>query len=177
MLRLGVLGGKYMTDCRREFQESWFTRAKLSLKGRDPTLNFFGVDASQPLSFWRRKGWLHRDDPRGWYQWCCRYYMGRRTPEEDTRQIRRWKQMSDTWRKSGSIAKRMISRVANGNVRRCCIWACDSRKSDGAVGQPFHSTSGGAARCPRGHRQGCPGGTVGRVISPCRPRHLVVVGP
>jgi hypothetical protein len=49
-------------------------------------------------------------------------------------------------------------------------WAYDSRKSDGAVGQPFHSTSGGAARCPRGHRQGCPGSAVGRVISPCRPR-------
>jgi hypothetical protein len=48
MLRLGVFGGKYMTDCRREFPKSWFARAKLSPKRRDPSLNFFAVDASQP---------------------------------------------------------------------------------------------------------------------------------
>jgi hypothetical protein len=93
MLRLGVFGGKYMTDCRNEFPKSWFVHAKLAPDGRDRVLNFFGVDASQPLSEWRRKGWLHRDDPRGWFQWYCRYYMGRRMPEEDQRQIRRWKQI------------------------------------------------------------------------------------
>jgi hypothetical protein len=91
MLRLGVFGGKYMTDCRREFPKSWFARAKLSPHGRDPSLNFFGVDASQPLSEWKRKGWVHPDDPRGWFQWYCRYYLGRRMPQEDARQIKRWK--------------------------------------------------------------------------------------
>jgi hypothetical protein len=91
MLRLGVFGGKYMTDCRKEFPKSWFAKAKLSADGRDPKLNFFGVDASQPLSVWRNKGWLHADDPRGWFQWYCRYYMGRRMPDEDARQIKRWK--------------------------------------------------------------------------------------
>ena len=93
MLALGVFGGKYMTDCRKEFPKSWFTRARLAPKERDPTLNYFGVDASQPLSVWRAKGWIHPDDPRGWFQWYCRYYMGRRMPEEDARQIRRWKAM------------------------------------------------------------------------------------
>ena len=91
MLALGVFGGKYMTDCRKEFLSSWFTRAKLSPAGRNDTLNYFGVDASQPLSVWRRNGWLHDDDPRGWFQWYCRYFMGRRMPEEDRRQIKRWK--------------------------------------------------------------------------------------
>jgi hypothetical protein len=91
MLRLGVFGGKYMTDSKKEFPASWFRNAKLSPKGRDPSLNFFGVDASQPLSAWRKKGWIHPDDPRGWFQWYCRYYMGRRLPEEDKRQIARWK--------------------------------------------------------------------------------------
>jgi hypothetical protein len=91
MLRLGVFGGKYMTDCKCEFPASWFDCAKLATKGKDPSLNYFGVDASQPLSEWRRKGWIHPDDPRGWFQWYCRYYMGRRSPEEDARQIRRWK--------------------------------------------------------------------------------------
>ena len=91
MLRLGVFAGKYMTDCRREFPKSWFQGAKLAKGKRDPSLNFFGVDASQPLSVWRKKGWIHPDDPRGWFQWYCRYYMGRRLPEEDRRQIKRWK--------------------------------------------------------------------------------------
>jgi hypothetical protein len=91
MLALGVFCGKYMTDCQREFPASWFAQAKLSPKGRDCSLNYFGVDASQPLSMWRRKGWIHLDDPRGWFQWYCRYYMGRRMPDEDARQIKRWK--------------------------------------------------------------------------------------
>ena len=91
MLALGVFGGKYMTDCRKEFPASWFARAKLAGKRRDNSLNFFGVDASQPLKEWRRKGWIYEDDPRGWFQWYCRYYMGRRIPGEDERQIRRWR--------------------------------------------------------------------------------------
>ncbi len=55
MLRLGVFCGKYMTDCRKEFPKSWFARAKLAGKARDCALNYFGVDASQPLSVWRKK--------------------------------------------------------------------------------------------------------------------------
>jgi len=90
MLALGVFGGKYMTDTRAEFPAGWFAQAKLSPNRRDPSLNCFGVDASQPLSVWRRKGWIHPDDPRGWFQWYCRYHLGRRMPEEDDRQIRRW---------------------------------------------------------------------------------------
>ena len=94
MLELGVFCGKYLTDCRDEFPASWFARAKLSPSGRDCSLNYFGVDASQRLSEWRRKGWIHPDDPRGWFQWYCRYYLGRRLPEEDARQIGRWKAIS-----------------------------------------------------------------------------------
>jgi len=89
MLAAGVFGGKYMNDCRDEFPAAWFRSAKLSAK-RDAALNCFGVNASQPLSEWRRKGWIHPDDPRGWFQWYCRYYMGRRGAD-DARQIARWK--------------------------------------------------------------------------------------
>lgn len=90
MLRLGVFGGKYMTDCREEFPRGWFTHAKLCAERHDARLNGFGVNASQSLRVWRRSGWIHTQDPRGWFQWYCRYYMGRRTAD-DARQIRRWR--------------------------------------------------------------------------------------
>jgi hypothetical protein len=93
MLEMGVFGGKYMTDCAAEFPAAWYDNAKLCHEFHDPTLNYFGVNASLPLSEWRRRGWIYREDPRGWFQWYCRYYMGRRLPEEDARQIRRWKAM------------------------------------------------------------------------------------
>lgn len=93
MLALGIFGGKYMTDCTKEFPASWWRRAKLAKGKADKALNYFGVHASQSLAVWRAKGWIHPEDPRGWFQWYCRYYMGRRIPEEDVRQIKRWKAM------------------------------------------------------------------------------------
>ena len=93
MLQMGVFGGKYMTDCRQEFPKSWFTSAKLSPAVRDPALNYFKVNASKPLSYWREKDWIWPDDPRGWFQWYCRYFMGRRC-SDDERQIRRWAAMT-----------------------------------------------------------------------------------
>jgi len=90
MLELGVFGGRYMTDCTAEFPTEWFMDARLCPDRHDPRLNLFGINASQPLSVWRAKGWLYREDPRGWFQWYCRYYYGRRCPD-DERQIRRWK--------------------------------------------------------------------------------------
>jgi hypothetical protein len=93
MLALGVFGGKYMTDCTKEFPKHWFVGATLAEGHADKNLNYFGVCASQSLSEWRRKGWIYKDDPRGWFQWYCRYYRGRRIPKEDARQIKRWKMM------------------------------------------------------------------------------------
>ena len=90
LLALGVFGGKYMTDCKDEFPGNWFADAKLCSEFHDPALNFFGVNASQPLATWRKKGWIYHEDPRGWFQWYCRYYMGRRSLDDD-RQIRRWR--------------------------------------------------------------------------------------
>lgn len=90
MLELGVFGGKYMTDCTEEFPHAWFVHAKLCPERHDPALNYFEVNASQPLAAWRANGWIHQDDPRGWFQWYCRYFMGRRHPD-DERQIKRWR--------------------------------------------------------------------------------------
>jgi hypothetical protein len=90
MLALGVFGGKYLTDCTAEFPADWFEKAKLCPDRHDPGLNYFGVNASQPLSVWRVKGWIYDEDPRGWFQWYCRYHLGRRC-RDDERQIGRWR--------------------------------------------------------------------------------------
>jgi hypothetical protein len=128
MLALGVFGGKYMTDCRREFPASWYTHAKLCADRHDPKLNYFGVNASQPLSVWRKKGWIHKDDPRGWFQWYCRYYKGRRLPDEDSRQIKRWKAIQ---RHIAQIKKNCAKGafVCRPRQRQALLhWAYDSRK-------------------------------------------------
>jgi hypothetical protein len=129
MLSLGVFGGKYMTDCTKEFPKDWFTKAKFSPKRYDAAVNFFGVRASQSLSVWRKKGWINEaHDVRGWFQWYCRYYMGRRLPEEDARQIKRWKAMTRhiaqlrTHCKKGDYLCRPVQRQA------LLHWAYDSRK-------------------------------------------------
>jgi hypothetical protein len=91
MLEMGVFGGLYFSDQPKEFPRDWFQKAKLSPDGkRHKELNYYRVNASQPLKVWKTKGWIHRDDPRGWFQWYCRYYLGRRH-EDDARQIKRWK--------------------------------------------------------------------------------------
>lgn len=126
MLAMGVFGGKYMTDCRDEFPAEWFEKAKLSPERHDPRLNFFQVRASKPLSYWQEKAWIHADDPRGWFQWYCRYYMGRRH-EDDQRQVRRWKAMT---RHIAQIRKNCIKGdlLCRPRQRQALLhWAYDSR--------------------------------------------------
>jgi hypothetical protein len=127
MLRLGVFGGRYMTDCRDEFPESWFTHAKLSSGRRDATVNCFGVNASQSLATWWHNGWIRSQDPRGWFQWYCRYYMGRRS-SDDTRQIRRWRAIA----RHAAAIRGNCGRRDLGCRRRqrqaLLHWAYDSRK-------------------------------------------------
>jgi hypothetical protein len=126
MLALGVFGGRYMTDCAAEFPAAWFRKAKLS-KIRDESLNCFGVNASQPLSVWRAKGWIHPEDPRGWFQWYCRYWMGRRGPD-DARQIARWKAIR---RHVGQIRANCMRGDLSCRPRQrqaLLHWAYDSRK-------------------------------------------------
>ena len=127
MLELGIFGGKYMTDCRDEFPPDWFAKAKLCPERHDAKINYFGVNASQPLSVWRKKGWIYHEDPRGWFQWYSRYFHGRRCPD-DERQIRRWRAI-----------RRHVSQIKNNcppltwdcrpRQRQALLhWAYDSRK-------------------------------------------------
>ncbi|MCL4208072.1 hypothetical protein KJZ63_00350 [Patescibacteria group bacterium] len=127
MLELGVFGGHYLTDCQSEFPKDWFDHAKLSPQKPDSKLNFFHIKASQPLSIWKRNGWIHPDDPRGWFQWYCRYYLGRRH-EDDKRQIKRWKAIS---RHIAQLKKACRTRdlACRPKQRQALLhWAYDSRK-------------------------------------------------
>lgn len=90
MLEMGIFEGKYCNDCTDEFPDSWFANAKTS-NIPDPTLNYFGIKSRQSLSVWQEKGWIYGPDPRGWFQWYCRYYLGRRLAEIDAIQIKRWR--------------------------------------------------------------------------------------
>ncbi len=129
MLELGIFDGWYEgVDYQKEFPKSWFIKAKLAKNGPDKKLNLFGVHASQPLSVWQAKGWIYKDDPRGWFQWYCRYYMGRRIPKEDARQIKRWKAIR---RHAGAIRTncRAGDIFCRPRQRQALLhWAYDSRK-------------------------------------------------
>jgi hypothetical protein len=131
MLALGVFGGVYMRDCTDEFPKDWFTKAKFAPKDtykHISSLNHFGVNASQPLSVWKKKGWIHKDDPQGWFQWYCRYYMGRRIADEDARQIKRWKAIT---RHTAQVSKNCSDgdMFCRPRQRQAILhWAYDSRR-------------------------------------------------
>ena len=128
MLEIGVFEGVYFGDRPKEFPPEWFKNAKIARDHkRDASLNYFDVAASKSLSYWRKKGWIHPDDPRGWFQWYARYYMGRRH-EDDERQIKRWRAFRRHWVpvekgcQKGDFACRTRQRQA------LLHWAYDSRK-------------------------------------------------
>ena len=127
MLELGVFGGKYMTDCKKEFPANWFQRAKLCPNRHDPELNFFGINASQPLTVWRAKGWIYEEDPRGWFQWYCRYYMGRRGPD-DERQIKRWRAIQRHIAQIRKNCRRGDLQCRRKQRQAVLHWAYDARK-------------------------------------------------
>lgn len=91
MIKLGVFEGHYLNDCIKEFPLNWFTNAPLSKEKPCVECNYFKVKSRMSLQEWQKRGWIIGPDPRGWFQWYCRYYMGRRIDEIDKLQIKRWK--------------------------------------------------------------------------------------
>ena len=90
MLELGVFGGSYFGSKIKEYPKSWLQKAKLS-QNFDVNLNRFKVKSGLSREHWLEKGWIFREDPLGWFQWYCRFSMGRRIPYIDEIQIKRWK--------------------------------------------------------------------------------------
>lgn len=92
MLSMGIFEGKYINDGINEFPKEWYSLASLSLNDKaDVKYNYFKVKSRQSLQEWKKKGWIMGPDVRGWFQWYCRFYIGRRIPLIDEKQISRWK--------------------------------------------------------------------------------------
>jgi hypothetical protein len=129
MLQLGVFGGDYFNQVPEEFPKNWFTGVEFTRKGSaDASLNCFTVNASQPLAVWQKKGWIYEEDPKGWFLWYCRYYMGRRIATEDARQIKRWRAMR---RHIAQLHKtcQPLDLECHPRQRQALLhWAYDSRK-------------------------------------------------
>ena len=90
MLELGVFGGAYFGQNIKEYPKSWFEKAKIS-KNFDVNLNRFKIAAGLSRKHWIEKGWIFKEDPLGWFQWYCRFSLGRRISHIDEIQIKRWK--------------------------------------------------------------------------------------
>ena len=90
MLELGVFGGSYFSSRIKEYPKSWFKNAKTSAKF-EVNLNRFRVKSGMSKKQWLEKGWIFKEDPLGWFQWYCRFSIGRRIPHIDEIQIKRWK--------------------------------------------------------------------------------------
>jgi len=127
MLKLGVFGGNYFDGYIDEYPKDWLKNAKQTTGDKKGELNYFGVNASKPLAYWKKKGWIYKNDPRGWFQWYCRYYLGRRIPKEDARQIKRWKMMR---RHIAQVKKNCRGDLACRPKQRQALlhWAYDSRE-------------------------------------------------
>lgn len=124
MLRRGVFEGKYLNDCVLEFPREWYKDALARLCPGEPDaqVNEFKIKSRQSLGYWRQKGWIPivegDHDVRGWFQWYCRYYIGRRDPEVDKVQIARWKSFK---RHAGQITasyKRMRNKPTTRTEKR-----------------------------------------------------------
>ena len=90
MLELGVFGGSYFGSNIKEYPKTWFKKSKLS-KNFEVSLNCFKLKSGLSRDHWIKKGWIFKEDPLGWFQWYCRFSMGRRIPHIDQIQIKRWK--------------------------------------------------------------------------------------
>jgi hypothetical protein len=95
MLKMGVFGGTYFARRPQDWRElpaSWRRGVEQLLPETkyDASLNRFKARSGLTYAEWKSKGWINPVDPLGWFQWYCRYTLGRRS-KDDERQINRWR--------------------------------------------------------------------------------------
>jgi len=125
-IRKGVFGGCYFNPkggkagifgrevaiSHTEFPQSWFEGVPEHLyrsRRYNAATNQHGVKSGFGQREWESKGWIHHQDPRGWFQWYSRFFLGRRS-HDDARQIQRWAACASPrgrWRNQlcGAVAK------------------------------------------------------------------------
>ena len=130
ILQMGSFGGTYfrpiysqvvesqLKDQHKEYPDSWFTGLdipkQITSSIYDPQVNTYKVKCGQSLIAWEESGWISNLDPYGWFQWYCRFYRGRRHPEEDARQIKRWKNLTgEKGRHRNSLITRIQKAIKN----------------------------------------------------------------
>lgn len=126
MLQEGCFGGSYfrplysrqlgttITDDYLELPSSWISGLDvdrfLISPSYDAEINKYKVSSGQTIEEWEANGWInHTYDVRGWFQWYCRFYMGRRC-DDDERQISRWRKcVGETGRWRRMLLKKYVA--------------------------------------------------------------------
>lgn len=84
---------------------------KLSNEKYNKNINKYGVKCGSSLEDWQHNGWITKQDPYGWVEWYCYFYLGRRTID-DKRQIKRWLSFTGP---NGRFRKNLINKIKNQN--------------------------------------------------------------
>lgn len=88
-----VTGKQYKDEALLElpsdFTEGLNRKKMVTSSKYDEGVNTYKVKCGGSLEMWEESGWIHKQDPYGWFQWYCRFYGGRRSAD-DERQVGRW---------------------------------------------------------------------------------------
>lgn len=96
MAKLGVFGGAYFADDIDDCKGIPDAILDKQTGKKDKSNNAFKVNSGMSREKWDERGWLTKENPRGWYEWYCRFHEGERFDEDDD-QIERWKDFGNRW--------------------------------------------------------------------------------
>jgi hypothetical protein len=114
--RPGIISPEGIDIDPSEFPKEWFAGLpdnQYKARAYKVERNKYKVKAGQDQAAWERAGWIAAQDPRGWFQWYCRFYQGRRTADDD-RQISRWKGVAG---ERGRWKRALVNAIVKKNKR------------------------------------------------------------